>query len=192
MPGLISSTSKLRSGNIFRMRTLRAFAKREEGATAVEFGIVIVPFVAMLFAIMQTAMVFFASQTLETAAADSARLILTGQAQTASLSQASFKTEVCKKIFGIFDCANGVTVDVQKYTNFASADLSRPVDSTGKVKAGGYVPGGPCEIVVLRLIYEFPVYVSLLGFDLSDQTGGKRLIVATSVFRNEPYQGTCT
>ena len=192
MSGLIKSTSKLRRGSIFRFRTWRAFAKREEGATAVEFGLVIVPFIALLFAIMQTAMVFFSSQTLETAAADSARLILTGQAQTSSLTQASFKTEVCKKIFGIFDCVNGVTVDVQKYSNFASVDMSRPVDGTGKVKPGGYNPGGPCEIVVMRLIYEFPVYVSLLGFDLSDMTGGKRLIVATSVFRNEPYQGTCT
>lgn len=192
MCGLIKSTSKLRGGNILRWRTWRAFAKREEGATAVEFGIVVVPFVALLFAIMQTALVFFSSQTLETAAADSARLILTGQAQTASLTQASFKTEVCKKIFGMFDCVNGVTVDVQKYANFASADMTRPVGSDGKVKPGGYNPGGPCEIVVMRLIYEFPVYVSLLGFDLSDMTGGKRLIVATSVFRNEPYQGTCT
>jgi Flp pilus assembly protein TadG len=49
----------LGGGNIFRACTWRAFAKREEGATAVEFGIVVVPFVAMLFAIMQTAMVFF-------------------------------------------------------------------------------------------------------------------------------------
>lgn len=192
MSGLIKSTSQLRRGSILRFRTWRAFAKREEGATAVEFGLVVVPFIALLFAIMQTAMVFFSSQTLETAAADSARLILTGQAQTASLTQASFKTEVCKKIFGIFDCVNGVTVDVQKYANFASADMSKPVDSNGKVKPGAYNPGGPCEIVVMRLIYEFPVYVSLLGFDLSDMTGGKRLIVATSVFRNEPYQGTCT
>ncbi len=34
-----------------------------------------------MFAIMETALVFFASQTLETAVADSARLIMTGQAQ---------------------------------------------------------------------------------------------------------------
>jgi hypothetical protein len=46
--------------------------------------------------------------------------------------------------------------------------------------------------VVVRLIYQYPVYVSLLGFDLADMSGNKRLLVATSVFRNEPYQGTCS
>ena len=36
----------------------------------------------MVFAVMETAVIFFAGQALETAAADSARLILTGQAQS--------------------------------------------------------------------------------------------------------------
>ena len=70
----------------FRFRKLRVFAKREDGAAAVEFAIVVAPFLALLFAILETALVFFAGQTLETAVSDSARLILTGQAQTASFS----------------------------------------------------------------------------------------------------------
>ena len=56
------------------------------------------PFLALVFAILETSIVFFAGQTLETAAADSARLIMTGQAQSQGLSQAQFKTEVCKRI----------------------------------------------------------------------------------------------
>jgi hypothetical protein len=84
-----------------------------------------------------------------------------------------------------------MTVDVQKYSSFANADLSRPVDANGNVKPGAYNPGGPCEIVVVRLIYQYPVYLSLAGFDLHDMSGNKRLLVATSVFRNEPYEGSC-
>jgi Flp pilus assembly protein TadG len=145
----------------------------------------------MLFAIIETSIVFFASQTLETAVADSARLILTGQAQTASMSKQGFKDAVCNRIYGVFDCQAGITVDVQKYSSFASADLSKPLDAQGKVKEGQYNPGGPCEIVVVRLIYQFPVYLDILGFSLADMSGGKRLMVSTSVFRNEPYQGTC-
>jgi len=41
---------------------------------------------------------------------------------------------------------------------------------------------------VVRLMYEWPIYVSLLGFNLADMAGGKRLIIATATFRNEPYQ----
>jgi len=182
---------KLRAGAIFRFGALRAFRRRDDGTAAVEFGFVTAPFLAVLFAIMETAMVFFASQTLETAVADSSRLILTGQAQTAAMTQAAFKQAVCARIYGLFDCAGGMTVDVQKYTAFASADLSRPVDEDGNVKPGTYNPGGPCEVVVVRLIYQYPVYLSMMGFDLDDMGGNKRLLVATSVFRNEPYQGSC-
>jgi Flp pilus assembly protein TadG len=183
---------KLRAGAIFRFDILRAFRRRDDGAVAVEFAFVLAPFLAVLFAIMETAMVFFAGQTLETAVADSSRLILTGQAQNGGLTQATFKEAVCARIYGLFDCDAGITVDVQKYTVFADADLSRPVDEEGNVKPGGYNPGGPCEIVVVRLIYQFPVYLSMMGFDLADMSGNKRLLVATSVFRNEPYQGTCS
>jgi hypothetical protein len=188
MVALISS--KLRGSS--RFGGLRAFHRRDDGSVAVEFGLVVAPFLAVLLAIMETALVFFAGQTLETAAADSARLILTGQAQNAGLTQATFKDAVCGKIYGLFDCAGGVTVDVQKYTTFAAADLSRPVGEDGTVKPGVYNPGGPCEIVVVRLIYQYPVYAAFLGYNLSDMSGNKRLLVATSVFRNEPYQGACT
>jgi Flp pilus assembly protein TadG len=192
---------KLRAFGRCRFRTLRAFRRREDGAAAVEFGLVLAPFLGMLFAILETALVFFAGQTLETAVADASRLILTGQAQTSGFSQQQFKERVCKNedgsqraVFGLFDCMGNLVVDVQKYTSFSGADLSRPVDSTtGQVKPGVYNPGGPCEIVVVRLIYEFPVYLSFMGFDLADTSNGtKRLLVATSVFRNEPYQGTCS
>lgn len=190
MSCLFPNKSSSRSARIVRL--LRRFGKRKDGAAAVEFAVVAAPFIAMLFAILETALVFFAGQTLETAVADSARLIMTGQAQTSNFDQAAFKTSVCTKIYGLFDCSGGMVVDVQKYTDFASVDLSRPVDNTGKVKPGVYNPGGPCEIVVVRLIYQFPVYLAFMSFNLADMNGNKRLIVATSVFRNEPYSGTCS
>jgi Flp pilus assembly protein TadG len=181
------------ANSVFCCFCARGFLRRDDGAAAVEFALVAAPFLALLFAIMETAMVFFAGQTLETATSDSARLILTGQAQSQGLTQATFKDKVCTKILGIFDCANGVYVDVKKYSSFASTDLSRPLDAHGNlVNNFTYQPGGPCDIVVVRLIYQFPVYVSLLGFNLSDMSGGKRLLIGTSVFRNEPYQGTCS
>lgn len=190
MVGLIGRKTKMRGG--FLLRRMRAFGRRQDGAAAVEFAIVAAPFLAMLFAILETALVFFAGQTLETAVADSGRLILTGQAQTQGFNQAAFKDAVCTKIYGLFDCKNNMIVDVKKYTDFASVDLSRPVDDQGKVKPASYNPGGPCEIVVVRLVYEFPVYLAYMGFNLADMNGNKRLLVATSVFRNEPYAGTCT
>ena len=107
-------------------------------------------------------------------------------------SQAQFKNAVCGKIYGLFNCAGGLYVDVKTYTAFSTINNSTlPVDSNGNLQTGnfGYQPGGPGDIVVVRLMYQWPVYVSLLGLHLSDMAGSKRLLMSTIAFRNEPYGG---
>jgi Flp pilus assembly protein TadG len=177
-----------RAYRLFRYNARRP-ARRQDGAAAVEFGLVAAPFLALLFAIMETAIIFFAGQALETAVADSARLIMTGQAQTQGFDQAKFKQQVCAKIYGLFNCNAGVYVDVKTFSTFGKVVMPSPIDQNGNfVNNFTYQPGGPGEIVVVRIMYQWPVYVSLLGFNLSDIAGGKRLLVATAAFRNEPYQ----
>ena len=168
----------------------RRLIRQQDGAAAVEFGLVAAPFLAMVFAIIETAVVFFAGQTLETAASDSARLIMTGQAQTQGFDQGAFKNAVCAKIYGLFNCQGGLYVDVKTYASFANINNSQlPLDANGNLQSQnfGYQPGGPGDIVVVRLMYQWPVYVSLLGLNLSDMSGGKRLLMSTVAFRNEPY-----
>lgn len=170
-------------------RSLRRFARKNDGAAAVEFAMVAAPFLALVFAILETALVFFAGQVLETAAADSARLILTGQVQKGGLSESQFKQEVCNRIYGLFDCTGGIIVDVRTYNSFSAATMSKPIDANGNVTfTPAYQPGSAGDIVVVRLLYEWPVYVKLLGLNLADLSNGKRLIMATAAFRNEPYQ----
>jgi Flp pilus assembly protein TadG len=176
-------------------RIARRFVRQQDGAAAVEFALVAAPFLALTFAILETAFVFFAGQTLEATAADSARLIMTGQAQNANYTQADFKNAVCTRVYGLFDCANGMSVDVKSYASFSSVSNTPPVtngvfDSTQMT----YVPGGPGCIIVVTLYYQWPIYVSMFSNNLANLSGNKRLLVATSVFRNEPYgpAGSCT
>jgi Flp pilus assembly protein TadG len=79
----------------------RRFISQREASTTVEFGLLAAPFVALIFAILQTAILFFADQSLETAAATAARLIMTGQAQTQGWTAAQFKSHVCSAITGL-------------------------------------------------------------------------------------------
>jgi Flp pilus assembly protein TadG len=111
------------------------------------------PFLALMFAIMETALVFFAGQTLETAVADSARMILTGQAQALGWDQVAFKTDVCKRA-PLFDCA-GIQVDVKAYSSdFSSVNVGSPVDANGNLQVStfGYQAGTACSIMVVRLM----------------------------------------
>ena len=183
-----------RLGGLLPSRLARRFVRQQDGAAAVEFALVAAPFLALTFAILETAFVFFAQQTMEATAADASRLVMTGQAQTAGYTQADFKNAVCSRVYGLFDCANGMTVDVKTYTTFGSVNNTAPVtngnfDSTQT----GYVPGGPGCIVRVTLYYQWPIYVSMYNAALSNLNGNLRLLVATAVFRNEPYgpAGSC-
>ena len=187
----IANCRALRYRNAARL--LGRFARGERGSSTVEFAMVAAPFLALLFAIIENAIIFFAGQTLETAAADSARLILTGQAQAQSYTAATFKDQVCSRIKAMFDCSSGLYVDVKTYANFKAAydaQQTKPLDADKKfVNNMSYTPGARGDIVVMRLMYQWPVYVSLLGtgMDLSNMAGNKRLLIATAVFRNEPF-----
>ena len=167
---------------------LRRFRRNRNGSAAVEFALVAPVFFALLFAIIEIAMVFYASQILETVTQDSARMILTGQAQNASYTQAQFKNLVCSKIVGLFDCVNGVSIDVQSYKAFGSVNIADPIDATKTfVPPNNYLPGGPGDIVVVRVFYQWPLFVTGLGFNISNLSGSKRLLTATAAFQNEPY-----
>ncbi len=167
---------------------LARFLRRKDGATVVEFSLVLAPFLALLLAILETALVFLAGQLLETAVADSGRLILTGQAQKQKFDATKFRQEVCGRIAALIDCESGLQFDVRTYKSFASIDMSKPIDSDGKLTLGSaYEPGNAGDIVVVRLAYQWPIYVSMFNYNLSDLAGGKRLLLATAAFRNEPF-----
>lgn len=178
-----------RAGRIARTLA-RKFVRRDDGTALLEFGIVVFPFLALLFAIIETALVFFAGQVLETAVADSARLILTGQAQTQNLNASTFKNQVCARIFGLFDCQGGLQIDVRTYASFANAAITKPIDpNTGLLDTSGftYQPGVAGDIVVVRLVYKWPTFVRTFGLNVSDLSDGYRLLMATAAFRNEPF-----
>ena len=195
MPANCSGPTVMKGAHAVLSRLVRRLVRRDDGSAAVEFGLVIVPFIGLLFAIMETALVFFAGQVLETAVADSARLILTGQADSAGYNATTFKTQVCNRLLALFDCTK-LQLDVRTASSFSSANLARPLVpdplKPGQMKVDtssfGYQSSTPGQIVVVRVVYEWPTFVTGLGLNLSDLSDGNRLLMSTAAFRNEPYK----
>ena len=167
---------------------LRRFARDRDGASALEFAIVAPFFFALLFAILETALMFFASQTLETMTQNSARMILTGQAQNAGYQATNFKTYVCSQIPAMFNCSN-LLVDVESFPNFESITLNvQPNYGTGQFSGNmQYNPGSPGDVVIVRVFYPWQLFVTGLGYNISNWPNSQRLLVATAAFVNEPY-----
>jgi Flp pilus assembly protein TadG len=171
---------------------LRRFRRNRRGSAAVEFALVAPVFFALLFAIIETAIVFFAGQVLETVTQDSARIVQTGQAQAAAYDATNFKKlVVCTRPLAnlLFDCMNGVSVDVQSYpAGFTSVVITDPIDASKNFTNNmQYNPGNAGDIVVVRAFYQWPLFVTGLGYNISNLSGSKRLLSATAAFRNEPF-----
>ena len=175
---------------IQRMGVLR-LVRCANGAVAVEFGLILAPFIAMLFAMLQTTLVFFAGRVLDTAVEQSARLILTGQAQDQGMTQTAFANAVCGKIYALFNCSN-LMIDVETVSSFSNANTSTPgltFNQQGQVtNTWQYQPGSPNQIVVVRVMYQWPVFGGPLAFNLSNLPNGNRLLMSAAAFKNEPYQ----
>jgi len=175
------------------LRGLAQFGRDRSGASALEFALVAVPLILLLLAILQVGLVFFANFALEHATAQGARLIRTGQAQNKGFDSAAFKNEVCKSLVVPLSCS-GLKLDVRRFSNFGSTQITDPLDASGAMKTNfSYDPGSGGDVVVVRGFYEFdfpalfPVEISM-----SNMKGGSRVLVATAAFRNEPFQTTGT
>jgi len=171
-------------------RSLRAFRRDHRGAAVVEFGMVAVPFLALLFAILETSNVFWTTQVLETAVADAARTIYTGQFQNANKTGdigKEFKKQFCLRISALFECSeNSSTVHVD--VRVVTTDIP-PVIKDGAINpaAFAYQETKANDIVLVRVAVEYPVLSTLMNLNQANLANGKRLLMGSATFRNEPF-----
>ncbi len=169
-------------------RAVRRFSRSRRGSSAVEFALVAPMFIALIFAILETALVFFAGQILEIGTQDTARLLLTNQAQ-GMMSATQFHDNLCTRVSALMSCAN-LYVDVKAFNSFTaitSSDLAPPIDAGGNfVNNFTYPTPNPGDTVVVRAFYQWPIFVTQLGYNLSNMSGNKKLLTATAAFKVEP------
>lgn len=180
----------------------KSFTRDERGAVVIEFGLLALPFFTLIYAILETSLVFFAGQILDGAVHDATRDIRTGQAQspappTVAWNLEDFRSEVCGGLYGMFDC-DQLRVKVQVIDSFTAATLGDPIDPDCEVDQDddsecgwalleSYNAGVGSSVVLVQVHYKWPIIVDLPYFNLSTQAGGKRLLSAARVFRNEPF-----
>jgi hypothetical protein len=82
-------------------------------------------------------------------------------------------------------------INVQNYNSFAAANTTTPTltfNGNGNVSnTWNYNTGNPGDIVVVQVMYQWPVVLGPLSLNLSNLSNGNRLLVSTAVFKNEPY-----
>lgn len=168
------------------------FWRDDSGVTAIEFGLLGLPFFAIIGAILETSLVFMASQVLDSAVGDATRQIRTGQALQAGFNVTLFKKQVCSELFGLFGDCSGLYTSVTTINDFSSFNYTPPVDYSCKsgcnwTQTEQYSPGLGNSTVFVQVYYKWPIILSIGGFDLADLGDRTRLLAAVRVFRNEPF-----
>ncbi len=168
---------------------LRRFPAAQTGATAVEFALIAPVFLALLFAILQTTLFLFAQQTLQNAAVQTGRMFMTGSAQSSGMTQAQLNNDVCPMVSMLFNCAN-LQINVAAYNSFSSASTAAPAlyNSSGQLQTTGtYNTGSPGTIMVVQLVYPWPVIGMPIGSVLPGTGYGTTELMGVTAFRVEPY-----
>ncbi len=174
-------------------RTLCAFARDRSGATAIEFAMVVTPFLMMVFGIVNTGMYYYSVNCLDRGVDSAARLVRTGEAQKAGLTVSQFKTLVCNAATTYVDCSN-VTLQLQSANDWGAV-VTQSCLSGGNLAPGTGVGtdslttfvGAKDKKVLITACYRWTTSRWLPYLKLSSFSDGSMLIQSSSAFQTEPY-----
>lgn len=175
---------------IARLKTrCNGFAEDRQGLAAVEFAMIAAPFFFLIFGLLEVCMIFIMGTVIEHATSEASRPLRTGEAQEALMTEEQFRKSVCAEFFDMLECDARLSIDVRTISNFASSPTGAPMDEDGNLENQefGFEPGGPNEIVAVRVFYEWDLITPVLSKPLQNMAGNKHMLMISTVFRNEPF-----
>ncbi len=172
-------------------RVYQRFIRNESGS-AVEFGLIAIPFLALFMAIFEVGLQIFAQQALENGTREAARIVRTGEARLANpqFTPETFKTNLCKTAGIVLpNCTTKVMMDVRRYKKFNAINFNPPARNGLGVIPTTYEASCPSEVVTVRVYYDWPIFTNLMA--LAEAQSGKITLSGIAVFRNEPFPFEC-
>ena len=190
-----------RSAPQFRT-AIRRFVRSRRGATAVEFALISMPLMILVFGVLELAMILLVSATLDTATDFAARNIRTGvfqQGPATMKGQDGFRRLVCVNMSWLQQMCTQATpkpgdpdpnplfVEARTFDSYVAAGaLQRRDPNTFDPQKTDWCAGNPEDIVVVTTYFKWPIVTPLIRPLFKNYDGG-RMISSTRLFRNEPF-----
>lgn len=195
----------------WRASRLCRLTRNSDGATAIEFAILAMPFTLIVFAILETFVAFAAEEVLANGVENLSRQIRTGQitfgqGKTTDMTEAEFRQAVCDQISVMITCSDTeaatpsrLHVDVREYSSFAAMPRAIPRianSPTADLDTSGFAfaPGGAKSINMVRIYYRWHVITDFMRPYITNirPTDGSiptdYLIISTATIQNEDYK----
>lgn len=151
---------------------------KTKGQTTVEFAMVALVFFALLFALIDLAVMLYVNLTMQQAVREGARYAVTGQGGDGG-RRAAMISKIRESSNNLYDKnaydPKDPTVSVVSPRDVGFSNYTgRPVDDTGQ----------PDEIVMVRLRYDWPLMTPVLRPFFTD---GKYSFTVSATMKNEPW-----
>ena len=189
---------------------LSRLRKSRDGAAAIEFAILAMPYFLIIFAIIETFVAFMGEQLVVNATDTMARKVRTGQITsglglTSNMSKEQFKQAFCDEVSILITCSpqevyksQKLYIDLRTFSTFKDIPANLALKKVGEYydldeSQMGYTPGGPGTINMLRVYYRWQVFTDLIRpyitkvRPVDGSMPSHFLIVGTGAFQNEPY-----
>jgi Flp pilus assembly protein TadG len=179
----------------------------EQGATAVEFAIIAMPFMAMLMGIISVCLYFFTMLEMENAVWQVSRDIRVGKygkgtdgysvdaGGNAILKEDALRNKLCEKLRGDQTaCQTNIRIILQSRATVSHSEVAASLAQPNCKKADGnlrdasaFDTPGAKSFVVLTGCYSWDLGGRLPFFQIGNLTDGSFLVQATFAFVNENY-----
>ncbi len=173
-----------------RSRFSFRFCRDQSGSTAIEFGVLALPFFVLLFGIVEVCISIAAQQVLTNVTFDIGRQVRTGELAAADLNETNLKQMICGRLGVIVkgDCTDVLKLDLRQVSNFKeAAELGKQWSPVNFVSNPQVSAGNPLDMTVLRTFYRWPVILGFLADIIGKATNGHVLLFSMAAWQNEPF-----
>ncbi|GEO87217.1 MULTISPECIES: TadE/TadG family type IV pilus assembly protein [Alphaproteobacteria] len=192
----------------YKNRPWRHIVKSRDGAAAIEFAILAIPYFMIIFAILETFTAYTAEQMVTNAVNTMARELRTGNitynlGRSTDMNQTEFRAAFCDEISIMIACSNSeVETPAKLYLDVEEMPTFKDIaDKVGIPRTGGeysdldtsafhFSPGGSGSINLLRAYYRWDItldFIRGITHIRPDANTQQFLIIATTAFQNEGY-----
>lgn len=167
-------------------RFLGAWIKEQKATTAIEFSLLMIPYLLVSLAIIELSVMYAGATLLEGATGSAARMIRTGQIQQSGADpEAAFRDELCRYATVLIAC-NDIEIEILPLDSFG--DFAGPTfDADGNFTPQGVDAGGSNDRMLIRVGYRYNMMTPFIGPLIAGPDNAQQFL-STIVLQTEPYE----
>ena len=159
------------------------FLRRDDGATAVEFALVMGPLFFLLGCIVEMSLMLFSEYTLQDGVQEAGRMIRTNPPTNSS----AIRTAICERAPTLANCTVLLGTSLQSALNYGDLETIKPTLTTVVPRSDVYTKPDPSTAVVLLATYDWTFIFPGLNLLSNVVAGGNfRRLQGIAVFQVEP------